>query len=101
MGQRELAERGEDPQRLSPAAAIRAFQSTLREYRLRPETAEENLWSKLRVAIRDDYERTSSKMSRNYPRKKQRERMTAPKITRATKQQINTAKELKEQRLPA
>lgn len=105
LGQRELADSGEDPARLSPASAIKALQSTLRDYRIRPEGLEENLWSKLRMALLDDYERTSSKTSRNYPRKKQREGIGAPKITRASTQQIETAKELKHQdeelRLPA
>lgn len=105
LGQRELVEAGEAPSRLSPAGAIKAFQSTLREWRVRPETREDNLWSKLQVALLDDYERTSDKTSRNYPRKNKRQRIGAPKITKATKQQISAAKELKqnqhEMRLPA
>ena len=35
----------------------------------------------------------------DYPRQKNRERVVAPKITDATKQQINTAKELKQETL--
>jgi Transposase DDE domain len=105
LGQRELAESGQTPSRLSPAAAIRAVQRTLRDYRLRPESCDENLWSQLRIALLDDYDRSSSKTSRNYPRKKKRERIGNPKITNATKQQINQAKELTTQpqqfRLPA
>ena len=46
-------------------------------------------------ALRDGYERTSLKTSQNYPRKMQHERIAAPKITRALKQQINAAKEVK------
>lgn len=99
LGQRELAESGQAPTRLSPAAAIQAFQGTLREYRVRPESGEEVLWSKLRRALLDDYERGSSKTSRNYPRKKQRNRIVAPKISKATKSQINAAKELKQKTL--
>ena len=105
LGQRELAESGQDPARLSPAAAIQAFQSTLRDYRVRPESREESLWSQLQTALLDDYERSSSKTSRNYPRKKKRERIGTPKITKATRQQINATKQLKRQqqeiRLPA
>lgn len=99
LGQRELAQSGQDPTRLSPAVAIQAFQGTLRDYRVRPESREESLWSKLRTALLDDYQRGSSKTSRNYPRKKKRERIVAPKITKATKPQINAAKELKQKTL--
>ena len=95
MGQRELVRAGEDPRRLSPVGAIKAVQSTMRDYRVRPESPDETLYSMLAHALRDDYQRTSSKTSRDYPRKKQRERIAAPKIILATKQQINTAKEVK------
>lgn len=97
LGQRELVENGQSPARLSPAAAIRAFQRTLCDYRLRPESVDESLWSKLQIALLDEYERNSSKASRNYPRKKKREKIGAPKITKATKQQSRLAKELKRQ----
>lgn len=98
LGQRELTENGEEPAKLSPAATIKAFQGTLNDYRVRPENHEESLWMRLRNALLDDYQRTSSKTSRSYPRKKKRERIRAPKITRATKQQVNAAKELKKQK---
>jgi len=105
VGQRELAESGQNPTRLSPAAAIQAFQAALRDYRVRPESRAESLWSRLRTALLDDYERGSSKTSRNYPRKKKREPTVPPRIAQATKQQINAAKELKQKtlefRLPA
>jgi len=95
LGEAELAASGTDPTRLSPAAAIDAFQDTVGNYRVRPESVEENLWQRFRVALLDDYERSSGKASRNYPRKKQRERMGPPKITPATQQQIHAAKQLK------
>jgi len=97
LGQRELNASGQAPERLSPAAAIKAFQSMLRDYRVRPESVDESLWSKLRIALLDDYERRSSKTSRNYPRKKKRERIRPPKITHATREQIKAATELKQQ----
>jgi hypothetical protein len=99
LGQRELAESGEDPTWLSAAAAIKAFQSTLREYRVRPESREECLWEKLRIAVLDDYQRNGSKTSRNYPRKKKRQSIGAPKIVQASKQQVNTAQEVKQRQL--
>jgi len=100
LGQRELAANGTDTMDLSPAAAIHAFQATLRDWRVRPETAEESLWSLLRVAVRDDYARTSSKTSRNYPRKKKRRKIGHPKICAATKEQIRAAEQLTENQDP-
>ena len=86
---------GEAPWQLSPAGAIKAVQATMRNYRVRPESFNEMLYSMLANALLDGYERTSSKTSRDYPRKKQCKRIAAPQITRALKQQINTAKEVK------
>ena len=95
LGQRELVRAGETPWQLSPAGAIKAVQATKRNYRVRPESFDETLYTMLANSLRDGYERTSSKTSRDYPRKKQRERIAAPKITRALKQQINAAKEVR------
>jgi len=97
LGQRELVASGEAATRLSPAAAITAFQATLRDYRVRPESREEGLWHKLREAVLDDYQRTRSKTSRNYPRKKKKQPIGAPKITFASKQQIDAAEQLQKQ----
>lgn len=97
LAQRELVAAGEDPAWSSAAAVIKAFQDTLTDYRVRPESRDEILWAKLRVAVLDDYERNGSKTSRNYPRKKKRQGTGAPKISRASKQQLNAAQELKQQ----
>ena len=94
LGQRELVRAGEDPSRLSPAGAIKAVRTTLRDYRVRPESAEETLSSMLANSRLDDYDRSSSKTSRDYPRKKQRERIASPKIVQATKTQIANATEV-------
>jgi hypothetical protein len=93
-GELELAQSGKDPTQLSAANAITAFQDTLRHYRVRPESPEETLRHRLQLALLDEYERTSSKASRNFPKKKQRERTGPPKISKATKQQIQAAKQL-------
>ena len=95
MGQCELLRSGERPSQLSAASAIRAVQSTLRDYRVRPESSDETLSSLLAHALLDGYQRSSSKTSRDYPTKKKRERTAAPKITRAEKRQIIAAKEVK------
>lgn len=91
LGTRELHARGHDPTRFSPAAALHAFQHTLREYRVRPETLAETLWVQLQFARLDDYHRRSSKTSRAYPRKKQRPPIGIPHITLATAHQIAQA----------
>jgi Transposase DDE domain len=91
LGSRELHASGQEPTRLSPAAALRAFQGTLREYRVRPETQADTLWAQLRFAHLDDYQRRSSKTSRAYPRKKHRTPIGIPQITRATPHQIALA----------
>jgi hypothetical protein len=88
---RELSMSGHAPTRLSPAAAIRAFQHTLREYRVRPEIHAETLWGQLRLARLDDYQRRTAKTSRAYPRKKHRTPIGIPQITLATDQQIAQA----------
>jgi len=96
LGTRELHGSGHHPTRLSPVAAIRAFQQTLREYRVRPATHAETLWGQLRLARLDDYQRRSSKTSRAYPRKKQRSPIGIPQITLATEQQIAQAAALQD-----
>ena len=95
LGQCELLRSGERPSQLSAASAIRAVQSTLRDYRVRPESADETLSALLAASLLDGYRRDSSKTSRDYPRKKKRERTAAPKIIAATTTQIATATEVK------
>jgi hypothetical protein len=91
LGTRALHLSGQAPARLSPAAALHAFQCTLREYRVRPDTLAETLWVQLRRARLDDYQRRSSKTSRAYPRKKHRTPIGIPHITLATDLQIAQA----------
>lgn len=91
LGTRELSADGHEPTRLSPAAAIRAFQRTLREYWVRPETPAETLWGQLRLARLDAYQRRAAKTSRAYPRKKQRTPIGIPRILLATNRQIAQA----------
>lgn len=94
LGQRELAASGTEAANLSPAAAIYAFQATLRDWRVHPDTPEESLWNLLRRAVRDDYTRSSSKTSRNYPHKKKRRQISRPIIRAATKKQVRAAEQL-------
>jgi hypothetical protein len=96
LGKRELHASGQEPARLSPAAAIRAFQRTLREYRLRPDTHAETLWGLLQLARLDDYQRHAAKTSRAYPRKKRRPPIGIPQLLLATRQQIAQAAALQD-----
>lgn len=97
LGTCELSACGLEPTRLSPAAAIRAFQRTLREYRLRPATHAETLWGQLRLARLDDYQRRTTKTSRAYPRKKRRPPIGIPHLTLASDYQIAQAAALQHQ----
>jgi len=93
-----IAKSGGDPGRLSPAGAIKAIQEVICHYRSRPDEPRESLWWMLRNALQDDYQRTSSKAARAYPRKKKRERTGVPKITTASKSQVTAARQFKETR---
>jgi hypothetical protein len=84
---------GLDPERLSVAGMLRAYRRALREYKSRPE-AGEDLYSLLAIAIKDNYQRTSRKTSREYPRKKKQTTAGPPQIVRATASQIKLAAEI-------
>jgi hypothetical protein len=105
LAQREIAQSGRDPCRLSPAGAIKAIQEVMCHYRNRPDEPMESLGGMFRNALLDDYQRTSSKTARAYPRKRKRERTGVPTIASASKSQIAAANEFKarerEFRLPA
>jgi hypothetical protein len=96
VGQLELHASGQAAARQSPVQTIRAFQTTITEYRIRPATDDYSLWLGLRTAVLDEPRTTRDKSSRDYPKKKQRERTSAPKIITATKQQILAAQQLKQ-----
>ena len=105
LAQREIANSGRDSCRLSPAGAIKAIHEVTCHYRVRPDGPKESLWWMLRNALQDDYQRTSSKAARAYPRKRKRERTGVPQIARATKSQVTAARNFRktkpELRLPA
>jgi len=95
LAQREIAQSGGDPCRLSPAGAIKAIQEVICHYRNRPEEPQESLRWMLRNALQDDYQRTSSKTARAYPRKKKRERTGVPTIATASKSQVTAARQFR------
>lgn len=97
-----LQSQGQDPQRLSVAAMLRAYRAAMYEYRCVPEQGE-NLRSRVRQALRDTYRR-KCKTSRNYPRKKQETPAGPPRISLATTTQVKKARQFKcqlEKRLTA
>jgi hypothetical protein len=98
LAQREIVQSRGDPARLSAAGAIKAIQQAIRHYRNRPDSPQESLQWMFRHALLDDYERTSSKIARAYPRKKQRERTGVAKTNTATKTQVAAAATLKKTR---
>jgi len=88
----ETNKKGLLPQRLSIAQTLRAFRRTLRDYR-HPRQRGRQLRARLRNAVTDPYVR-QNKASRDYPRKKQESPPGAPKITNASKPQIQHAKQI-------
>lgn len=81
------------PRRLSCAQTLRAFRRMLRDY-LHPSEPGCTLRERLRTALIDPYHR-KKKASRDYPRKKQEAPPGPPRILKASRAQIERAKELR------
>ena len=91
----ELASQGVPAGRISVAKLLRAYRRSLREYKSHADPGE-SLGELLAKAVIDPYKRVD-KTSRDYPRKKQGHKIGLPKIQRATKAQIKTAREIRDQ----
>ena len=91
----ELARQGIPAHRISVAGMLRAYRKTLREYKSDPDRGE-SLSELLSKAVIDPYKR-ANKASREYPCKKLRRAIGAPKILRATAAQIQTARQIRDQ----
>jgi hypothetical protein len=91
----ELARCGVPARRMSVAGVLRAYRDALREYKVRPDPGE-SLVELVHKAVIDDYER-ADKSSRDYPRKKHGHATGAPEVRNATKDQINAARQLRDQ----
>lgn len=96
----EMVHHGIDIQRLSPAKIIRAFRQTMRDY-MHQVNSDRELNHRICGAIKDDYQRTTSKNSRGYPRRRKHKSPGAPIILKANKLQKNIAKKLRNQSLAA
>ncbi len=97
MGLHAQVELGQEvpASRISVAKLLRAYRTSLREYKSLPDPGE-SLWDLLSKAVIDAYQR-ANKSSRDYPRKKQHPATGAPKIRCATKAQINAARDIRVQ----
>jgi hypothetical protein len=89
----DLAAHAIPARRISVAKFLRAYRGSMREYKSDPDPGE-SLRERLSEAVIDDYQRTS-KASRDYPRKKQGHAIGAPEILSATRDQIETAQQIK------
>ena len=79
--------------RISVAKLLRAYRKVMAQYKTRPDRGE-SLTKMLRQAVTDTYTR-SNKASRDYPRKTQPRAIGAPRITRATRAQVKSARQFK------
>jgi Transposase DDE domain len=82
------------PRRLSVAKTLRIFRRLLRDYR-HPTERGNDLKRQLCTALIDDYKR-QNKASRDYPRKKQETPPGPPRITKASRTQIERAQSLQQ-----
>jgi IS4 transposase len=93
LGAQAVVARGKKPLSLSIALALRKVRQAI-SGRMRPGS---NLQNHLAKALKDNYNRTSSKAARDYPQKKKDPPTGAPKISSASIQQVQHAKELQNQ----
>ena len=87
-------------QRLSAAKIILAFRQTARDY-LHQIQPNDTLNQRICRALKDNYLRTTSKESRDYPRKRKHKSPGTPTILKANQLQKNIAKQLRKQSLTA
>jgi hypothetical protein len=85
IGEQCVQKSGIDIAYTSPAKVLKAFAITIREYRVPLDDGEEGLMEKLKVALQDDYSRSSSKTSREYPRKTEKKKLHEPVLIMASK----------------
>lgn len=91
----QLARQGVQARRMSLVQVLVAYRRSMREYKSRPDPGE-SLRKRVSKAVIDPYKR-AKKSSREYPRKKQGHAIGAPRIHNATKNQIKTAREIRDQ----
>jgi hypothetical protein len=93
LAQQELREAKINPERHSPAGARKLVR---RELHRQSEGKEQLDVSEFQTAVKDSYNRTSSKKARHDQRKKHAPPPSAPKLTKATKRQRQAARALEQ-----
>jgi len=94
----QLIGAGADPLAMSVARARDAVRRTLRRHR--PRRGARSLKGMLRAAVKDTYDRQTSKAARNYPRKKREKPPGPPKIQAATRAEVKRARKLPPPEIP-
>jgi hypothetical protein len=84
---------------ISVAKLLGAYRGAMAEYRSIALPGE-SLWERLAVAVLDGYER-GNKTSRDFPRKKRARTAGAPEIRRATRLEVEAARQIKYDQLSA
>ena len=85
---------GIPPRRRSVANLLHAFRLAMEQSKSVADDGED-LFSLIATALKDTYQRSSSKASRNHPCKKQKRAIGKPTILNATKEQQATAKNIR------
>lgn len=93
-GTAQQVAQGIEPKRRSVANLLHAFRLPLEQPKC-PADEGEDLFSLIARAVKDSYQRTTSKTSRNHPRKKTKHAIGQPIIQNATKEQQLAAKTMK------
>lgn len=93
-GTAQQVAQGIEPQRRSVANLLHAFRLPLEQPKC-PADDGEDLFSLIALAVKDTYQRTKPKASRNPPRKKKKHAIGKPIIQYATKEQQSDAKTIK------
>jgi hypothetical protein len=91
----QLAREGVPARRMSVAKILSAYRKSMREYKSGADPGE-SLRELVSKAVIDPYTR-ADKSSRDYPRKKHGHAIGAPQIRTATKDQIKTARQIRDQ----
>jgi hypothetical protein len=91
---RAILQRGADPRRLSPSAALRCVRHAMRQPQ-RHARRGRGLWAALGRSVQDPYTRRASKAARDWPHKKNEPPAASPKIREASPMEIQAAQELR------
>lgn len=85
---------GIPPKWRSVADLLHAFRLPMEQAKSAPDDGED-LYNLIAIALKDGYQRKSSKASRNHPRKKKKHKIGKPIFLQATKEQQTAAKNIK------